>query len=76
MSDISPAASATAVTKSDTTELVDVRALYVGGTGDVVIKPVTGPSVTFTAVPGGTILPVRCTKVLAATTATAIVALY
>jgi hypothetical protein len=35
-----------------------------------------GGDVTFTAVPVGTILPIQVSKVLAATAATAIVALY
>lgn len=71
-----PAASYQAITKSDSTVLVGVRALYVGGTGDVVVRsPGSSTSVTFTAVPAGTILPIAAEKVMAATTATAIVGL-
>jgi hypothetical protein len=74
---IHPAAGYAAVTKSDTTDLGPVRSLYVGGTGDVVISNgLTGAGITFSAVPAGFVLPVQCTRVLAATTATLIVALY
>ncbi len=71
-----PATIATAVTKSDTVPLAGgaCRALYIGGTGDVVIKT-SGAAVTFKGVPAGQILPVRANFVMAATTATDIVAL-
>jgi hypothetical protein len=49
--------------------------LYVGGTGDVKVDLVGGGTVTFKAVPVGTILPVQVTKVYATgTTATFLVA--
>jgi DNA-binding beta-propeller fold protein YncE len=71
-----PARKYVAVTKSDTT-VYDFRALYVGGTGNVVIRaPGSSTSVTFSGVPGGTILPIAGEKVMDATTATNIVALY
>lgn len=69
-----PAGGAAAVTKSDTTALAGVRALYVGGGGDI-LATVGGVDVTFVGVPTGTILPIQATKVKAATTATNIVAL-
>lgn len=71
-----PASDYAAVTKSDTTIIDGCRSLYVGGAGDVVLQTIAGVSVTFTGVPAGTILPVRCQKVMAATTATSIVALF
>lgn len=72
-----PANRVAAVTKSDSTVLCGVRALYVGGTGDVVVKCRTGDTaVTFAAVPAGAILPVRAVQVMNATTATGIVALF
>lgn len=85
-----PAGSCFAVTPSDTVPLAqECRALYIGVTGNVAIKPLgpkvigvsTGPgtaiAVTFLACPAGSILPVRCTHVMATnTTATDIVALY
>jgi hypothetical protein len=71
-----PAQDAAAVTKSDTADQGDVRALFVGGSGNVSLVTALGNTVVFTGVLAGSILPVRCTKVLAATTATNIVALY
>lgn len=72
-----PAANAAAVTPSDSTILSGVRALYIGGLGDVVVRfPGSTASITFTAVPAGTILPIQAERVMAATAATDIVALY
>lgn len=69
-----PADRVVAVTPSDATDLTGVRGLYVGGEGDVVVRMVNAPSttVTISSVAAGTILPVRVTRVMAATTATAI----
>lgn len=67
-----------AVTPSDTT-LINCRAIYVGGAGNVTIT--AGPSgsaaVTFTAPPVGSIIPIMLDqgKINAATTATLLVAL-
>lgn len=71
------AASATrsgAVTKSDSTVL-QFRAIYVGGAGDVAIKHEEGGSaVTYPSVPAGSILPVAGVRVMSAnTTATSMV---
>lgn len=64
-----------AVVKSDTT-VIAAGALWVGGAGDLVILPVNSDTpITLTAVPAGTMIPIACTKVMAATTATLIVAL-
>jgi len=69
------ATDAEAVTPSDAT-LVEYEALYVGGAGNVVIAFDDADSgVTFSSVPAGTILPVAGRRVMAATTATNIVAL-
>lgn len=74
-SDLSgPGTDAIAITKSDSTTF-DVRALYIGAAGDVVVTTRAGNDVTFKAVPAGSILPIRCTKVKAATTASEIVGL-
>lgn len=51
--------------------------LYVGGAGDVVVTTLKGTTVTFKAVPVGTVLPVACAAVVkVGTTATNILALY
>jgi hypothetical protein len=76
MSETFPASAATAVTPSDTTQ-INCRALYIGGTGNVLVHmPNSEVSVTFSNVLAGTVLPVSVRRVLAATTATNIVALY
>lgn len=74
---IHTATGAVAVTPNDSTVLQDgVRALWVGGTGDVAVQTHGGQSVIFSGVVGGCIIPVQVTKVLATgTTATAILAL-
>lgn len=72
-----PAAGAFAVTPSDSTTLAGVRALYVGGAGNVAVMPFgSGTAVTLVGATAGSIIPVRCTKVMSTnTTATNIVAL-
>lgn len=65
-----------AVTPSDTVSLGRTIGLYIGGTGSLQVHGTDGVACTFAAVPGGTILPGCFTKVLAATTATSIVAMY
>lgn len=72
-----PAVRCFAVTPHASDELVEVvRALYVGASGDVAIVDPEGSTVTFKAVPGGTILPVRARAVRSpATTATDLVGL-
>lgn len=70
-----PATDFYAVTPADADLAVVTRALYIGGLGDVVVQGLNGINTTFTAVPAGTILPVRARQVRAATSATAIVAL-
>lgn len=73
--------SAIAVTKSDTTvydnsNLGPLSGLYVGGLGDVAVLTANGETVTFSAVPVGTILPITVQKVLSTgTTATLILGL-
>lgn len=76
MSETFPASGAAAVTPSDSTEL-NCRALYVGTSGNVVVQmPNRDTAITFSGVLGGTILPVSARRVMAATTASNIVALY
>lgn len=73
-----PARKWVAVTKSDTVNFPrGVCAIYVGGTGDVVLVDEDGNAVTFSAVPAGTILPCQAVRVNStSTTATLMVALY
>jgi hypothetical protein len=63
---------AVAITKSDTESNV-FSGIYVGGAGNVTVVTEDGTTVTFTAPPVGTILPIRTQKVTAATTATLLV---
>ena len=73
-----PAVCAAAVTPHNTNELeVISRALYVGGAGDVKVKMLGDQEVTFSAVPAGSILPIRVKQVFSTgTTATLILNLY
>lgn len=75
-----PGHAGVAVTPSDTTDLTGVRGVYVGGTGNLVVQFINpignANSITLSAVPAGTILPLQVAKIMAATTATLIVGLY
>lgn len=73
-----PADRIVAVTASDSTDLTGARGLLVGGAGDVAVRMINAPdtTVTMTGVTAGAILPLRVTRVMAATTATNITALY
>jgi hypothetical protein len=75
----SPADSAVDVTPSDTTLLSRTKGLYVGVTGTLVVvfpDDQPGTSHTFVTCLGGSIYPFAVTQVLAATSATGIIALY
>jgi hypothetical protein len=50
------------------------RGIYVGGAGNLVIRSDNGDETTFTNIAPGVVHPIRCVGVLAATTATGIVA--
>lgn len=66
-----------AVTASDTT-LVNCRAIYVGGTGTLVLSPDSATAgVTLASIPAGTLIPAVLDqgRIMAASTATAIIAL-
>lgn len=77
MSYSEPATSLIAITKSDSTDLTGVRAVYVGGAGDLALRGVNDESaVTLSSVPAGTWIPVRVDRVMSTnTTATNIVGL-
>tara|TARA_S200002703_G_scaffold160089_1_gene176882 strand:+ start:6145 stop:6360 length:216 start_codon:yes stop_codon:yes gene_type:complete len=66
---------AVAATDPDTFDSV-ANGVYVGGTGNLVLTLEDGTTATFTAVPVGTTIPVRCAGIDAATTATNLVALW
>ncbi|ORE90779.1 spike base protein, RCAP_Rcc01079 family [Acuticoccus yangtzensis] len=72
-----PAVDAFPITPNDSTDLTQaVRALYVGGAGDVNLITGNGSTVTFTGLTGSMVLPVTTTRVRASgTTATGIVGL-
>ena len=74
-----PAFYGEAVTPSDSVNLSksdDVRALYIGGAGNVACEMESG-TVVFSSVPAGTILPINTSRVNDTnTTATNIVVLY
>lgn len=69
---------AAAITTSDTVSLTGItRAVYVGGAGNITAIMSNGDAVLFSAVPVGTVLPIRCTRINAtATTATLLIAMY
>lgn len=70
---------AAAVTPSDSGNLPasPASAIWVGGAGNLTVIMYNGATVTFTAVPAGTLLLIRVKQVKATlTTATLIVALY
>lgn len=73
-----PGSGAEAVTAHDSNDLTYVsRAIYVGGAGNVAAAMLDGTVVTFTAVPAGTILPIRCKRINSTnTTASSMVSIY
>ena len=74
----SPGMNAIEVIPSNSAPLAKVsRAIYIGGSGDLVVEMLGGQTpITFVGVSAGCILPIRVTKVLTATSATDLVALY
>lgn len=73
-----PASNFVAVTPSDSVDFTFAsRGLWVGTGGNVAVVGLNGQVVTFTAVPSGTMLPVRAKRVNSTnTTASNIVSLY
>lgn len=69
---------AAAITPDDNNDLTFVtRAIYVGGGNDLAVILASGDTVTFKAVPTGTILPIRAARVKSTgTTATLLLALW
>lgn len=73
--DAGPADRFVAIAPADTALAVVPKALYVGGAGNLVVKGSDGVQVTF-AVAANSYHPIRPRNIMAATTATGIVALY
>lgn len=74
-----PASNFFAITPSNTVDFTQgvTRGIYVGTGGDVVAVGQDGTAVTFTAVPGGVILPIVAKRVNStSTTASNLVGLY
>jgi hypothetical protein len=66
-----------AVTPSDSTDLTNCRALWVGGAGNLVVRGLDNPTAVTIVIPtGGVLIPIFALRVMAATTATSIVAFY
>jgi len=67
-----------AITPHDTNALaITAEAIYVGGAGAVKVTTAGGSTVVFSAVPAGSVIPLKCNLVFAAgTDATALVGLY
>jgi hypothetical protein len=73
---IAPAQDAAAVTPSATALANVTKGIYVGTAGDLAVTMLGGDDVTFASVPAGSILPIRVTHVLEASTADDIVAFW
>lgn len=73
-----PATSAVAVTPDSDNDLAraPTRGIWVGGAGNLAVVTSDNQTVTFSGVAAGTLLPIAVVRVLATSTATAIVALY
>lgn len=72
------ASTAFTITPNDSTDLPSAaRAIYVGGTGNMVVQMASDASqVTFSGIPAGTLIPIQVSRVLATnTTATLIIGL-
>ena len=70
------AGNASAITPSDTIEFQGPVVVYVGVTGNMVVKTAAGDDATFLNVQAGSVLPVRVKQVKAtSTTATNLIAL-
>lgn len=75
--DVAGAYKGVAVTKSDSTIIPATRGVWVGGTGNLsVVFAGDSATVVLESVPAGYLMPIQVVKVMDATTATAIVALY
>jgi len=71
----SPAVDCLAITPSASAQPAQLRGIYVGSTGNVVVTTPAGTTVTFSNVPTGMILPVMANYVTTASTATLMIGL-
>jgi hypothetical protein len=73
-----PARGGFAVAPSDSVDLPhETRGIYVGGSGDLALLLVDGSAIVLAGIVGGSLVPVRATRVKATnTTATLLVGLY
>ena len=70
------AVSAWTISPSDSTVFdLPTSGIYIGTGGDLVVVMLDGVTATFPGVPDGSLLPIRVSKVLAATTARSLVGL-
>ena len=72
----SPASSALAITPGASALAQVTRAVYIGGAGNLVVTMKGNAEYVTFAVTAGQIVPIRATHILAASTATGIVALW
>jgi hypothetical protein len=69
-----PATDGVLVTPSDSTELTFItRALYIGGAGDLNVIMKSGNTIKYSAVPAGTVLPIRVKQVLSTGTGASLI---
>lgn len=73
-----PGTKLAAVAPNDSTDLTGVRAVYVGGAGNLALMGIhDSAAVTLSSVPAGSLIPVQVKRVMSTnTTATNIVAIY
>lgn len=77
MSDASdPAIDAVEVVLDTDISPSNIRGIYVGGAGDVVVITSKGNTRTFYGAQAGSVIPIRVKQVLSSSTATNILALY
>lgn len=68
---------AVAITPSDVTVFAPpLKAVYIGGTGNLTVQTEDGTNITFTAPPVGSTVYIQAKQVRAATTATLLIGLW
>ena len=72
---IGPARRLFTITPADADLSYDTRAIWIGGTGTLVVTDLFGNVVTISAIPAGTLLPICARRIALASTATLVVGL-